>query len=88
MAQAAPFFCISIKHVNIANTQRLWGIWIKVKKAVRFVYELSSFALLLMSFEKAFKLRTWSVVKTWQIARLAEKLPRLLRTMEKTFATA
>lgn len=74
--------------MDIKKTQRFWGYWIKIKKAVRLVYEISSFALLLMSFEKAYKLRTWSVVKTWQIARLAEKLPRLLRTLEKTFCMA
>lgn len=55
---------------------------------MRLVNDISSFALLLMSFERAIQLRTWSVVKTWQIARLTERLPRLLRTLEKTFATA
>jgi hypothetical protein len=101
VAATAPFFLLqlctyksrtatnnSINNVNIKRSQRLWGIWIKVKKIMRLINDISSFVLLLMSFETAIKLRTWSVVKTWQVARLAEKFPRLLRTLEKTFATA
>jgi hypothetical protein len=37
----------------------------------------------LMSFEQAYKLKTLSVVKPWQIARLAEKSPKLLKAITK-----
>jgi hypothetical protein len=37
----------------------------------------------LMSFEQAYKLKTLSVVKPWQIARLAEKSPKLLKAIGK-----
>ena len=88
---ASLFFCThSIRNqtVSIKSSQQFWKFWRKFKNIVRLVYEVSSFIVLLMSFEKAFMLKTWSVVKTWQITRLAEKFPRLLRTVERTFATA
>lgn len=34
-----------------------------------------------MSFEQAYKLKTLSVIKPWQIARLAEKSPKLLKAL-------
>ena len=36
-----------------------------------------------MSFEQAYKLKTLSVVKPWQIARLAEKSPKLFKAVTK-----
>lgn len=74
--------------MKIDNTQLMWKFYVKFKKWIRLVYEISSFSVLLMSFENAYKLKTWSVVKPWQIARLSEKLPRLFKTLSKTFATA
>jgi hypothetical protein len=74
--------------MNIKNSQKFWRYWLQFKKIMRLVNDISSFAMLLFSFEKALTLRTWSVVKPWQIARLAEKFPRLLRTLQQTFAMA
>jgi len=72
--------------VPVNRTQRLWKYYFRFKKGVRLIYELSSFALILMTFEKAVKLKTMSAVKPWQIFKVAEKLPRLLQTLGKTFA--
>lgn len=59
----------------------------EIKKYTKLISEISSFAMLIMSFEKAYKLQNWSVVQPWQFTRLIEKFPRLLRTIQKTFAT-
>jgi hypothetical protein len=74
--------------MNLANNQRFWKYYLKFKRCVRFVYEISSFVVLLMSFENAYKLKNWSVVKPWQIARLTEKFPKICNLLIKTFATA
>lgn len=74
--------------MNIKKSQKFWKYYLQFKKYMRLVAEISSFAMLIMSFEKAFTLQTWSVVQPWQVTRLAEKFPRLLRTLQTTFAAA
>lgn len=36
-----------------------------------------------MSFEQAYKLKTLSVVKPWQVAKLAEKAPKMLKALNQ-----
>jgi hypothetical protein len=68
---------------NIERSQKIWRIYIKAKPIIRNIYECSSFLVFLMSFEQAYKLKTLSVIKPWQIARLAEKSPKLLKAITK-----
>mgnify|MGYP003651699073 CR=1 len=68
---------------SLERSQQFWKIYIKAKPIIRNIYECSSFLVFLMSFEQAYKLKTLSVVKPWQIARLAEKSPKLLKAISK-----
>lgn len=71
--------------MNIRKSQKVWKYYLMIKKYMKLIAEVSSFAMLIMSFEKAYTLKTWSVVQPWQLTRLVEKFPRLLRTIQKTF---
>jgi hypothetical protein len=66
---------------NIEQSQQIWKLYLKAKPIIKTVYECSSFLVFLMSFEQAYKLKTLSVIKPWQIARLAEKSPKLLKAL-------
>jgi hypothetical protein len=68
---------------SLERSQKIWKMYIKAKPIIKSVYECSSFLIFLMSFEQAYKLRTLSVVKPWQIARLAEKSPKLLKALSQ-----
>jgi hypothetical protein len=68
---------------NLEQSQKIWKMYIKAKPIIKSVYECSSFLIFLMSFEQAYKLRTLSVIKPWQIARLAEKSPKLLKALSQ-----
>jgi len=68
---------------SLERSQQFWKIYIKAKPIIKSVYECSSFLIFLMSFEQAYKLKTLSVVKPWQIARLAEKSPKILKALGK-----
>jgi hypothetical protein len=74
--------------MNYQDKQLFWKFYIKFKKYIKLVAEVSSFIMLLISFEQAWILKTWSVIKPWQLARLAEKFPKLLRTLQVTFSVA
>jgi hypothetical protein len=67
--------------MNIRRSQRFWKYYLKFKKVVRVIYDISSLIVLLMSFETAYRLKNWSVVKPWQIARLVEKFPRTWKSI-------
>ena len=66
---------------TLDRSQKVWKIYIKAKPIIRTVYDCSSFLVFVMSFENAYKLKTLSVIKPWQIARLAQKSPKLLKTL-------
>jgi len=68
---------------NIERSQQIWKVYIKAKPIIRTIYDCSSFLVFLMSFEQAYKLKTLSVVKPWQIARLAQKAPKMLKTLNQ-----
>lgn len=65
--------------MSIRKSQRFWKYYLKFKRIVSVVYDISSMIKLLMSFETAYKLKNWSLVKPWQIARLVERFPKLFR---------
>ena len=71
---------------NVKKSQKFWKLYIKIKKIFKFIYEFSSFALLLMSFEKVIQLRTLSVLKLNQITRVLDKLPKLIKSLEQVIA--
>jgi len=73
---------------NVKKSQKFWKIYINLKKIFKFIYEFSSFALLLMSFEKVIQLRTLSVLKLNQITRVLDKLPKLIKSLEQVIAIA
>jgi hypothetical protein len=70
---------------NVKRSSQFWKIFFKVKKVLTIIYEVSSYALLILSFESVFKARTLSVLKPSQIARLIERTPKLLRKLEVAF---
>lgn len=65
--------------MNLDASRKFWRIFLKLKKILRITVEVSSFILLIMSFEKAFMLKSWSVLKPWQVSRLLAKIPRLIQ---------
>ena len=73
---------------NVKKSQRFWKVYIKLQKIFKFIYEFSSFALLLLSFEKVIQLRTLSVLKLNQITRVLDKLPKVIKSFEQVIAFA
>lgn len=78
-------FCNYNQVSNVKRSSQFWKIFFKVKKVLTIIYEVSSYALLILSFESVFKARTLSVLKPSQIARLIERTPKLLRKLEVAF---
>jgi hypothetical protein len=70
---------------NVKRSSQFWKIFFKVKKVVTIIYEVSSYVLLILSLENAFKARTFSVLRPTQIAKLVERTPKLLRKLELAF---
>ena len=73
---------------NVKKSQKFWKVYIKLQKIFKFIYEFSSFALLLMSFEKVIQLHTLSVLKLNQITRVLDKLPKVIKSFEQIIAFA
>ena len=73
---------------NVKKSQKFWKVYIKLQKIFKFIYEFSSFALLLMSFEKVIQLQTLSVLKLNQITRVLDKLPKVIKSFEQIIAFA
>ena len=70
---------------NHARVRKFWQIYRKIKAAVGIAYDISSVLIVLLSFDRVYKLRSWRVIKPWQIATLVQRLPKLLRTLRHNF---
>lgn len=63
------------------QTRKFWQIYRGIKWFIGIIYDSCSVILILMSFDKVYKFKSWRVIKPWQIATLIEKIPKLLRSL-------
>lgn len=66
---------------NHARTKVFWQIYRRIKAVVGIVYDAASVLVVLLSFDRVYKLKSWRVIKPWQIATLVQRIPKLLRTL-------
>lgn len=64
-----------------ARVRTFWKIYRTIKMVIGIIYDASSVVLVLMSFDKVYKFKSWRVVKPWQIAMLVQKIPKLVRSL-------
>lgn len=53
------------------------------KRYIWIAYDLLSVLVVLLTFEKVLKMKSLRVIKPWQLARLIERVPKLMRTLTK-----
>jgi hypothetical protein len=63
------------------RTRKFWQVYRGIKWVVGIIYDSCSVILILMSFDKVYKFKSWRVIKPWQIAKLIEKIPKLFRSL-------
>ena len=61
--------------------RHFWRIYRSIKQVIGIIYDISSVLLVVMSFDKVYKYKSLKVIKPWQIARLVEKIPKLLYSL-------
>lgn len=64
-----------------ARVRQFWRIYRKVKMVIGIIYDASAVLVVLLSFDRIYKFRSWRVLKPWQVATLIEKVPKLFRTL-------
>lgn len=62
---------------------KFWKYYSKSKKYIYASYDVLSVLVILLSFDKIYKLRSIRGLKTWQVARLIERFPKMLQTLKK-----
>lgn len=67
------------------RTRGFWKIYRKIKLFIKTIYDISSVLVILMSFDKILKYKSFKVVKFWQIAQLVERIPRLFSNLQYNF---
>lgn len=68
-----------------SRVRQFWRLYRKVKRVVGVIYDASAVLVVLLSFDRVFKLKSWRVLKPWQIASLIERMPKLFRTLQHSF---
>lgn len=76
--QAHHFYKPNPQH---ARVRKFWKIYRKLKMIVGIIYDTSSVLIVLLSLDRVYKMRSWRVLKPWQIANLVERVPKLFRTL-------
>lgn len=67
------------------RTKQFWIVWKQARRIIGIVYDICSVLLILMSFDRVYKFKSWRVIKPWQIANLVERIPKLFRTLRHSF---
>ena len=62
---------------------KLWKYYRISKKYVYASYDVLSVIVILLSLDRIYKMRSLKGIKTWQIARLIERFPKMLKTFKK-----
>lgn len=76
---------------NLKKSNKLWKFLSRFEKVIRFINDVSSFLLLLLSMEMAYKTKNWALLKPWQITQIAnfvKRFPFLLKNVQEIFAFA
>ena len=68
-----------------ARVRQFWKIYRKIKMVVGIIYDASAVLVVLLSFDRVYKFKSWRVLKPWQLAALIEKVPKLFRTLRHNF---
>jgi hypothetical protein len=68
-------------NAKFERTRKFWQIYRGIKWVIGIIYDSCSVILILMSFDKVYKFKSWRVIKPWQIANLVEKVPKLFRSL-------
>jgi|DEB0MinimDraft_10_1074344.scaffolds.fasta_scaffold12385_8 hypothetical protein len=53
------------------------------KRYIWVAHDLLSVLVILMTFDKVYKMKSFKVLKPWQLARLIERVPKLMHTLTK-----
>lgn len=75
-------------HSNHEGVRKFWKIYRKIKMVIKTLYDISSVLVIIMSFDKVYKYKSWKVIKTWQVAQLIERFPRMLNNFKHNFMPA
>ncbi len=63
--------------------EKLWKYYRISKKYVYASYDVLSVIVILLSLDRIYKMRSLKGIKAWQIARLIERFPKMLKTFKK-----
>jgi hypothetical protein len=72
-------------HSNHEGVRKFWKIYRKIKMIIKTLYDISSVLVIIMSFDKVYKYKSFKVIKTWQVAQLIERFPRMLNNFRNNF---
>ena len=62
---------------------QLWKHYRYAKKYIYASYDVLSVLVILLSLDRVYKLRSFKGLKAWQVARLIERLPKMMKTLKK-----
>ena len=60
-----------------------WKYYKISKKYIYASYDVLSVIVILLSLDRIYKMRSLKGIKAWQIARLIERFPKMLKTFKK-----
>ena len=63
--------------------EKLWKYYRISKKYVYASYDVLSVIVILLSLDRIYKMRSLKGIKAWQIARLVERIPKMIQTFKK-----
>jgi len=72
-------------HSQHEGVRKFWKIYRKIKMIIKTLYDISSVLVIIMSFDKVYKYKSFRVIKTWQVAQLIERIPRMLNNFRNNF---
>jgi hypothetical protein len=75
----------------LKKSNKFWKFLSRFEKVIRFINDISSFLLLVLSLETVYKTKNWSVLKPWQTTQITsfiKKFPFLINTVQEIFALA
>ena len=61
----------------------MWKQYSIAKKYIFAGYDILSVIVILLSFDKIYRLRSVKGIKAWQVARLIERIPKAVKTFKR-----
>lgn len=64
------------------KSKAFWKIYKTTKSIISIIYDVTSILVIVMSFDRIYFSKSMRHIKPWQVARLIERIPRLINNFK------